>query len=219
MSKLRTHPRLGFAPTISFDVNDGGAGGGGDKPAEKKDESKPDGSESTPAQGGKETDWKAEARKWETRAKENKDAADTAKALQDRLEKLAPLEKLADALGTGDGTKGPTEVQQLAERVTKHEEELQKERAARYRAEVAHEKGLNPAQAARLVGSTKEELAADADALLEAFPAPEKPKNPLVISQSGGGAGEPRTGSLQAGRDLFKAELAKRRPAPEMQNN
>jgi hypothetical protein len=33
----------------------------------------------------------------------------------------------------------------------------------------AHEKGLTAAQAARLVGRTREELTADADALLEAF--------------------------------------------------
>lgn len=39
------------------------------------------------------------------------------------------------------------------------------------RLEVAAEKGLNPAQAKRLVGTTKDELAADADEILEAFPA------------------------------------------------
>ena len=44
------------------------------------------------------------------------------------------------------------------------------------RREVAEEKGLTPAQARRLVGSTREELEADADDVLAAFPvAPAKP--------------------------------------------
>lgn len=38
------------------------------------------------------------------------------------------------------------------------------------RAEVAMSKGLTPAQAKRLVGATLEELEADADEILEAFP-------------------------------------------------
>ena len=43
--------------------------------------------------------------------------------------------------------------------------------------EVADEKGLTAAQARRLVGSTREELEADADDILSAFPAaPAKPK-------------------------------------------
>ena len=44
------------------------------------------------------------------------------------------------------------------------------------RREVAEEKGLTPAQARRLVGSTREELEADADDVLSAFPVtPAKP--------------------------------------------
>jgi len=43
--------------------------------------------------------------------------------------------------------------------------------------EVADEKGLTPAQARRLVGSTREELEADADDILASFPVtPAKPK-------------------------------------------
>lgn len=44
------------------------------------------------------------------------------------------------------------------------------------RREVADEKGLTPAQAKRLVGSTREELEADADDILSSFPAASKPK-------------------------------------------
>lgn len=39
------------------------------------------------------------------------------------------------------------------------------------RLDIAMQKGLTPAQARRLVGSTREELEADADEILEAFPA------------------------------------------------
>jgi hypothetical protein len=54
------------------------------------------------------------------------------------------------------------------------------------RAEIAAEKGLTPAQAKRLQGSTKEELEADADDLLEAF-------------KAAGGTPKPRTGKLRGG--------------------
>lgn len=44
-------------------------------------------------------------------------------------------------------------------------------------AEVANEKGLTPSQAKRLVGSTREELLADADELLKDIAASKKPSN------------------------------------------
>lgn len=43
-------------------------------------------------------------------------------------------------------------------------------RSENLRRDVADEKGLTPAQARRLVGTTREELEADADAVLEDFP-------------------------------------------------
>jgi beta-glucosidase-like glycosyl hydrolase len=46
------------------------------------------------------------------------------------------------------------------------------------RAEIATAKGLTPAQAKRLVGSTQEELEADADEILEAFPVSPAAKPP-----------------------------------------
>jgi hypothetical protein len=50
-------------------------------------------------------------------------------------------------------------------------------RATRF--EVAHEKGLTPTQAKRLVGTTRDELAADADEILKDFPVvPAKPAAP-----------------------------------------
>jgi hypothetical protein len=61
------------------------------------------------------------------------------------------------------------------------------------RLEVAHEKGLTPAQAKRLVGATKEELEADADEILRDFPTgPAKPAAPKP-DPSQGARGETKT--------------------------
>jgi hypothetical protein len=102
------------------------------------------------------------------------------KALEKQLAELSPLKDLAKALN--GGTKPPdgkTELQLLQERLTSHETELGNERSARWRAEVAHEAGLTPQQAARLQGATKDELLADAAALKELFPAaPAAPGTP-----------------------------------------
>lgn len=95
-----------------------------------------------------ETDWKAEAKKWETRAKENKTAA----------ERLAALEESQK-----------TEQQKLMERAEAAERERDQVRTEALRLRIAHEKGLTPKQAARLRGSSEEELAADADDLLAEF--------------------------------------------------
>jgi hypothetical protein len=66
-------------------------------------------------------------------------------------------------------------------------------RALRY--EVAAEKGLDLALAARLTGSSREELAADADALMSLIPkapeAPTPPTGPTVPGQQPGGAQTP----------------------------
>jgi hypothetical protein len=69
------------------------------------------------------------------------------------------------------------------------------------RLEVAHEKGLTPAQAKRLVGATKEELEADADEIIRDFPvapaAPAKSSAPKPDpSQGAKGAAPTRAKSL-----------------------
>lgn len=84
---------------------------------------------------------RAEAAKYRTEAKANAEAA----------KRLAALEESQK-----------TETERLTERLTAAEQRALD--AARY--EVALEKGLTRSQAKRLVGSTAEELAADADELL-----------------------------------------------------
>jgi hypothetical protein len=95
-----------------------------------------------------ETDWKAEAKKWETRAKENKSAA----------EKLAALEESQKS-----------EQQKLMERAEAAERDRDAMRTEALRLRIAAEKGLTPKQAARLRGTSEEELLADADELLSEF--------------------------------------------------
>jgi hypothetical protein len=111
-------------------------------------------------------------------------------ALEKKLEALAPLEKIAAALGGGDATAGKSEIELITERLTNHETELGKERSARWRAEIAIEKGLTVQQASRLVGSSRDELAADADALQALFPtAPAAPGTPKPDPSQGGRGG------------------------------
>jgi hypothetical protein len=117
-------------------------------PAQEQPTEKPD---------ADQTDWKAEARKWEQRAKENKTAA----------ERLAELEESQK-----------TESQKLAERAEAAERELEQTRTTALRAEIALDKGLTQSQAKRLVGSTREELEADADELLRDLGEAAQPRRP-----------------------------------------
>lgn len=127
----------------------------------------PKGEQPDPEPKGDETDWKAEARKWEQRAKENKTAA----------EKLAEIEESKK-----------TEIEKAAERAKAAEERATKAEGELMRLFVAHNKGLTPGQAKRLVGSTKEELEADADEILAEF-GPKKVAAPPAKKLHSGSAG------------------------------
>lgn len=95
--------------------------------------------------------WKSLSRKHEGQAKENAEAAAKLKVAED-------AQKTAEQL--------------LQEKTAELETRLNASDARAMRAEVAAEKGLTPAQAKRLQGSTPEELAADADELLGMFKPP-----------------------------------------------
>lgn len=62
-----------------------------------------------------------------------------------------------------------TEAEKAAQRAADAETKAAAAEARALRLEVAADKGLSPAQAKRLTGSTKEELEADADELLDTF--------------------------------------------------
>lgn len=104
-----------------------------------------------------EIDWKAKAREWEKRAKENKSAAD----------KLAEIEEASK-----------TEAQKAADRLAAAEKAAADASTSLARLEVALAKGLTPSQAKRLVGNTREELEADADELLKDIGDAARPRAP-----------------------------------------
>lgn len=130
--------------------NDPAAGEGKTDPADKNQ-----------AEGGKsEIDWKAESRKWENRAKENKSAADELKKIKEG--ELSEIEK---------ANKRAQEAEAELDRLKA------KEDVRTWASEVSKETGI-PASALR--GSTKEELEAHAETLKE-FIKPE-PTAPVVGS-------------------------------------
>jgi hypothetical protein len=104
-----------------------------------------------------EPDWKAEARKWEKRAKDNSDAA-------------ARLKELEDAQ--------KTEQEKLTENLSAAEKRAQEAELRALRIEVASDKGLTKAQAKYLTGTTEEELSEAADELLQLFAQPEEDPDP-----------------------------------------
>lgn len=129
------------------------------------------------------TDWKAEARKWEQRAKDNVSAAD-------ELAKLKDAEK--------------TEVQKAQERAAQLEKELGSERTARLRTEVAAAKGV---PASSVTGSTREEMEAAADELLAWRGGDDSSRG----TGGGFGSGASATDSGLSGREKAAAALRRLR--------
>ena len=118
-----------------------------------------------PAQEPKqEPDWKAEARKWEQRAKENKAAA----------EKLAAFEESQKS-----------EAQKLADRAAQAERERDEARLEALRTKVGMHKKLPADVIDLLKGDTEEELAAHADRLAEHFKASVRPSGSADQGQRG----------------------------------
>ena len=107
--------------------------------------------------------------------------ADKAKALDakdEAAEKLAAAETERDEFKSQVDSKDPDAAGKIAKAEQKAKDAEAKAAAAELRAdraEVAAEKGLTPAQAKRLQGSTKEELEADADEFIKDL-APARPE-------------------------------------------
>lgn len=117
-------------------------------------------------------------------AKANSEAAN----LRKRLRELEPLAAKAKELE--DANK--TEAEKLTDRATAAEKKATDAEGELMRLRVAIDKGLTPKQAARLVGTTEEELEADADELLESFGGTKKPASKVT--------GKPRE-NLRGGSD------------------
>lgn len=136
-----------------------------------------------PPAPAQEPDWKAEARKWEDRAKENKKAAD-------RLAELEESQK--------------TEAQKLADRAAAAEAKAagyeREKQVDAWKADVAKTSGV---PAAALAGSTLEEIQAHAELLKPLIAtSPETPVPPAGPTVPGEG-GTPPAGVAQ----LTKADL------------
>lgn len=87
-----------------------------------------------------------------------------------------------------------SELQKAADRAEAAEKERDQLRAASLRAEVALAKGLNANQAKRLVGTTKEELEADADELLNDLASTKSSHKPDPKRLSSGSSGSDDAG-------------------------
>jgi hypothetical protein len=130
-----------------------------------------------------DTDWKAESRKWEARAK-------AAKSDVEAAQKWREYE-----------TSQKTEFEKLAENLTVAQAEAAQAKAELTRLKVAAEKGI-PAEALQLLkGSSEEELAAEADLLLSLIANQSKPKTP----QPDANQGQPSPSSLG---QLSQADLS-----------
>lgn len=110
------------------------------------------GTDKEPESKTDEPDFKAEAEKW--KAMSRKHEAD-AKKNADAAKRLAELEE-----------EDKTEQQKLTDAKLAAEKKAEEAELRALRYEVAAEKGLSPKLAARLSGSDREELLADADELL-----------------------------------------------------
>lgn len=98
-----------------------------------------------------------------------------AEAAKYRTDNKALAEKAARLDELEGSTK--SDLEKLTERASTADQRAAEAEARALRLEVAFDKGLSPKQAARLQGTTKEELQADADDLIEAFGAAKRTGN------------------------------------------
>lgn len=161
-----------------------GAEGGDPKPGED------------PADDDK-TDWKAEARKWETRAKDNAAKAKVNDGAAQRLKEIEDADK--------------SEAEKATARAEAAERRAAEAEAKALRADVATEKSV---PASLLTGSTREELEKSADALI-AFrgegkkPEPDKQdKKTYIIPDEGGKPNLGETTPTRPGLGTLRAAYA-----------
>lgn len=133
-------------------------------------------------QGKPEIDWKAEARKWEQRAKADHDAANNWREFE--LSQKSEYDKLAEEL-------------------SKYKSEASEASAKLLKLEVAAQKGVPTEALDLLPGSSREELEAAADKLLSLIADQSKPNAPKPDLNQGKPA---IAGSTPA--DQFAAALA-----------
>lgn len=124
-----------------------------------------DGQGTPPESGGQQDLGDAGKRALAEERAARREADKARKELEARLKELEPL--AAEAEKAREARKSAEE--KLNERLSAAEKRAAEAEQKLLRAEVAAAKGLSAAQARRLVGSTKEELEADADDLIASF--------------------------------------------------
>jgi ATP/maltotriose-dependent transcriptional regulator MalT len=118
-------------------------------------------------QGSKDTDWKAEARKWEARAKAAKGDSELAAKWREYEASLKPVQE------------------RLAEELAAEKARAESATATLLRYEVAAEKGISGDATRLLKGNTRDELEAEAELLLSLLANQSKPKTPLPDENQG----------------------------------
>jgi hypothetical protein len=113
---------------------------------------------------GDATDWKAEARKWETRAKADHEFANKWREYESSQK---------------------TEHEKLAEELAREKAEAAQAKAELLRLRIASEKGITGDATKLLKGSTQEELEAEAELLLSLIADQSKPKGPKPDENQG----------------------------------
>jgi chromosome segregation ATPase len=121
-----------------------------------------------------------------------------------KVRELEPLATRAKELEDA----GRSDLEKLTARAEKAEQERAQVEARALRLEVAFEKGLTPAQAKRLVGSSREELEADADEILRDFPALKPDGRPKGNADLGGREKAPPSDPKQADLAQIEADMA-----------
>jgi hypothetical protein len=132
----------------------------------------------------KEIDWKAEARKWEARAKNGKTDSEDAQKWREYEKSLKPAqERLADELAEAKATADAATARLL-------------------RFEIASEKGITGEATALLKGTTRDELEAEAEILLKLIASQSK-----NTSRPDANQGKPANGGTSTA-DLFANALS-----------
>lgn len=122
------------------------------------------------------------------------------KALQAERERASKAEKALADLQKQVEDAGKTAEQKASDALAEAQHNAQAATLKALQYEIAAEKGIDLKLATRLVGATREEIAADADNLKTLVGA--KPASPKPDPTRGGGSDAPATG-VSAGRDLF----------------
>lgn len=138
-----------------------------------------------------ETDWKAEARKWENRAKASKADSEAAAKWREYEEAQKPLQE------------------RMAAELTQTKAEAAQAQAELLRFRIASEKGITGEATRLLKGTTQEELESEAELLLSLIANQSKPKSPLPDENQG------KPSQAQVGQ-LTEADLKNMSPSDIM---